>query len=108
MQDKPLLAVVAGHLCLDIIPTISEGEAFEHAFAPGRLVEVGRATLATGGAVSNTGVALHKLGVPTRLMGKVGDDNFGRTILDLLGGFDTALVGQMIVSPGDPAPIPLW
>ena len=34
--------------------------------------KIGPATLATGGAVSNTGIALRRLGVRTRLMGKVG------------------------------------
>jgi len=44
----------------------------------------GAATVSTGGAVSNTGIALHRLGVPTRLMGKVGDDILGRAIPDVL------------------------
>jgi sugar/nucleoside kinase (ribokinase family) len=59
--------VVAGHVCIDIIPEI--GRDFE--LLPGRLVEIGTAVTATGGAVSNTGVALHLLGIPATLMGKV-------------------------------------
>ncbi len=101
MRIASSTAVVAGHICLDIIPAISHRGGFEQAFAPGRLLEVGEAALATGGAVSNTGLALHKLGVQTRLMGKVGDDIFGGAILDILRGFDPELVDRMIVSPGE-------
>ncbi|MHB1630542.1 MAG: carbohydrate kinase family protein [Bacilli bacterium] len=101
MPVTPLTAVVAGHICLDIIPAISHRGGFEQAFAPGRLLEVGAAALATGGAVSNTGLALHKLGIPTRLMGKVGDDIFGRAILTILESYHPTLIDRMIVSRGE-------
>ena len=71
-----MTVIVAGHLCLDIIPNLAgiTAEAFERSFTPGHLVECGPAGLSTGGAVSNVGLALHRLGIPTRLMGKIGDD----------------------------------
>ena len=50
-------------------------------FAPGRLLQIGPATFSTGGPVSNTGLALHRLGIATRLMGKVGDDLLGQAAL---------------------------
>ena len=56
-MKKPFDVVVAGHICLDIIPTIPH-ERIE--FEPGRLLQVGPAVLSTGGAVSNTGLALHR------------------------------------------------
>jgi len=89
-------AVAAGHICLDIIPGI------DHAFdlTPGRLYEVGAPTIGTGGAVSNTGVALHILGVPTTLMGKIGDDSFGHSVLDVLRGYGAGLAQGMVVVPG--------
>ena len=73
-------AVVAGHICLDIIPSV------DHHFdlVPGHLYEVGAPTMATGGAVSNTGLTMHILGVPVTLMGKLGDDNFGTIIQNVL------------------------
>lgn len=79
-------AVVAGHLCLDIIPDLSglllrSGADF---FVPGKLRHIGPATLSTGGPVSNTGLALIRLGIDTALMGKVGDDPFGSLIRLLL------------------------
>lgn len=96
------VAVVAGHICLDIIPIFGPNQPHSDTPsgmpAPGKLVNVGPAALSTGGAVSNTGLALHRLGIPTRLMGKIGDDLFGRAILELLAGRDPALAAGMIIS----------
>lgn len=90
--------VVAGHICLDIIPSFMEREGgLDALLIPGNLINVGQAVTATGGTVSNTGLALHRLGLPTRLMGKVGDDLFGNAIMDLLRGYDDALADGMIV-----------
>jgi len=92
--------IVAGHICVDIIPAWPQaGASFAATFKPGRLTEVGLALVSTGGAVSNTGIALHRLGVPVRLMGKVGPDLFGRAILDVVAGYDPALAEGMIVDP---------
>ncbi len=87
-------AVVAGHICLDIIPRIFQDHI---EFIPNSLLETGPAVLSTGGAVSNTGLALHKLGIATRLMGKVGEDSFGATICDIIAGYDPALTAGMNV-----------
>jgi sugar/nucleoside kinase (ribokinase family) len=76
--------VVAGHICLDIIPSLVGQGDFASSFQPGRLLEAGPAVMATGGAVSNTGLALHKLGINTQLMGKIGHDMFGQAILNLV------------------------
>ena len=95
---EPIEAIVAGHICLDIIPTL-KGNTIT--FAPGRLIEAGRAVLATGGPVSNTGLALHKLGVRTRLMGKVGNDLFGQAILQVIRGYEPELATGMVVAPGE-------
>lgn len=96
-----LSAVVAGHLCLDIIPEIAgiAADEFRAALTPGHLVEVGAAAFSTGGPVSNTGLALHKLGVPTQLMGKVGDDLFGRAVQQLVRNIDPLLADGMVVDP---------
>ena len=96
----PLDAIVAGHICLDVIPEIPSMDLRVH-LRPGALVEIGKVTLSTGGTVSNAGRALHRLGVNTGLMGKVGDDPFGRIILELLNQDDPALAEGMIVSPGE-------
>ena len=87
--------IVVGHICLDIIPTMETPAVLE----PGRLVNVGPATVTTGGAVANTGLALHRLGTPVRLIAKVGADRFGAVILDLLRAQGPALTDAMIVDP---------
>jgi sugar/nucleoside kinase (ribokinase family) len=86
-------AVVGGHICLDIIPTLGEPRAGASDFAirPGRLLAVGPATISTGGAVSNTGLALHRLGLPTCLMAIVGDDLFGQTVRQVVAEHDPIL-----------------
>ena len=101
MPTKSADVVVAGHICLDVIPTLAArpGDAL---LAPGTLTLVGPAVIATGGPVANVGLALHRLGVPVRLVGRVGDDLFGRAVLDLLRGHDPALADHMRVVPGAP------
>jgi sugar/nucleoside kinase (ribokinase family) len=94
--------IVAGHICLDLIPTFEQRQSdIETLLAPGKLVVVGPMMTVTGGAVSNTGLALHCLGLSTRLMGKVGDDLFGRATLDVLRSYDPALADGMIVAEGE-------
>jgi sugar/nucleoside kinase (ribokinase family) len=90
--------VVAGHICLDIIPSLTSRTL---SFDPGKLVEVGPAVSSTGGPVSNTGMALHRLGIRTRLMGKVGTDTFGDMILRMVEAFGPNLAGGMIRVPGE-------
>jgi sugar/nucleoside kinase (ribokinase family) len=84
--------MVAGHLCLDITPKFPANERFciKDVFSPGRLTNVEEATLSTGGAVSNTGLAMAKLGIDVVLNGKVGKDTFGRIIRQLVGDERTA------------------
>lgn len=92
--------VVAGHICLDIIPQFPRADVdYRAVMQPGKLIFVDKPVLSTGGAVSNTGLALHKLGFATALMGKVGDDWFGRAILDILRAHSPALATGMIVDP---------
>jgi len=84
--------VVAGHTCLDLIPTFPSGApGLQGLLAPGKLIDVGRLVAATGGAVPNTGVALHRLGVRARLVGKLGDDVIARALC-FHGGIDNQRV----------------
>lgn len=96
--NRPI--VVAGHICLDLIPTFPSRESHTlTALPPGTLFNVGPAVMSTGGAVANTGIALHKLGAGVRLVGKVGDDPFGRVVLDTLNGVTPSLTEHMVVDP---------
>jgi len=89
--------IAAGHCCLDVIPTFAAQS--DGGLIPGKLIDVGAALLAPGGAVSNVGLALHRLGAPTRLLGKVGDDAFGRILLDAYA--QAGLAAGMLVSAGE-------
>jgi len=104
--------VVAGHICLDVIPAIHGGHKnapgghqghgrIGDLLAPGKLVDIGPAQLSTGGAVSNTGLALHRLGIPVKLMGKIGEDLFGDAIRSILGEYGDDLAEGMIVAPNE-------
>ena len=95
------VAVIAGHICLDIIPNfedIPSGKFFD-LFQPGLMLQIGPPIFSTGGPVSNTGLALHILGVETFLMGKVGQDMYGQAILGLLDRLDSQLSTGMIIDP---------
>lgn len=94
-------AVVAGHICLDMIPALTAGATGAPAewLAPGRLIEVGPMPYATGGAVSNTGLALLKLGTNTRLMGKTGRDLFGQAIKQVISAYSPLAAKEMVVDP---------
>ncbi|HEX7556983.1 MAG TPA: PfkB family carbohydrate kinase, partial [Leptolinea sp.] len=91
-------AVVAGHLCLDIIPDLSALGAgqFDAAFKPGRLVQSGPARLTTGGAVSNTGIALHRLDIHTRLIARAGEDQLGQVLCQCLDDQGAGLADGLI------------
>ena len=92
-------AVVAGHLCLDIIPdlTVSPKATLATVLSPGGLTAIGAATLSTGGAVSNTGLALSKLGLATHLIGKVGNDFFGRAVQAIIESHGKHLADGIVV-----------
>ena len=77
---------VAGHICLDIIPQIPDTGIREisELFKPGKLINVTAAKISTGGPVSNTGIATKKLGLNVAFMARVGNDEFGKLIINLL------------------------
>ncbi len=79
-------AILAGHICLDIIPKIPDtGEReISSLFKPGKLIQVENARVSTGGPVSNTGLAMKKLGLNVAFMSRVGKDQFGEMIVQLL------------------------
>ena len=94
-------AVVAGHICLDITPGIpvQASDRIQDVFMPGRLINVGKADIHTGGAVANTGLAMKLLGADVTLAGKIGDDDLGRLIRNITDEYGAS--DGLIVSPGD-------
>ena len=77
---------VAGHICVDLTPVFPPGEkgSVREALVPGRLLHMEGMDIHTGGVVSNTGLALKKLGASVELMGKVGKDELGRLVLEIM------------------------
>ncbi len=82
--------VVSGHLCLDLIPGMAH-VGLKEMSTPGRLVETGPIAISTGGAVSNTGLALQRLGANVRLQATVGGDLIGQLIVNYLSNRDPRL-----------------
>jgi sugar/nucleoside kinase (ribokinase family) len=82
--------VVADHICTPI----------DHLPAAGELVLAERLLLTIGGCAANVAVDLTRMGVRATVLGRVGDDVFGRVVADLLRqqGVD---VSGLRTSPGD-------
>ncbi len=78
--------IVAGHLCLDIIPLFPDtgAKSIDQIMRPGKLVNVNDAHISTGGPVSNTALNLKKLGNKVAFCACVGDDVLGKITIDLL------------------------
>lgn len=78
--------IVAGHICLDISPIFNGPETtdIEELIKPGSLLYVDKCDVSTGGVVSNTGLALKSLGADVKLVAKVGNDSFGKIVLEKL------------------------
>lgn len=84
MRDYDVM--IAGHLCLDIIPLFPDTGCtnISDIMRPGKLVNVDNAKISTGGPVSNTGLNMKELGLDVCFCSCVGDDQFGKIALDML------------------------
>ena len=89
--------IVAGHLCLDIIPHWQRGTL--DALRPGKMVQTEGVTFSTGGAVANTGIALKRLGFDPYLLARIGDDHVGEIIRTILRQ-EEMNPASIAVSPG--------
>jgi sugar/nucleoside kinase (ribokinase family) len=85
-KDRSYDVMIAGHVCLDLIPHFPETGAAElHSIIrPGKLVNVRHCALSTGGPVSNTGIGLKILGMKVCFCTRIGDDTFGRLTQGIL------------------------
>ncbi len=75
--------ITAGHLCLDLIPAFTLKEKVDSINAvlvPGKMINMGDCVVVGGGPVTNAGVSIKRLGTKVELMGKVGDDDFGKLV----------------------------
>lgn len=82
--NKDLEIVAAGHTCLDIIPAFTidgQAEGITDVLIPGKMIDMDKCVVVGGGPVTNAGVSIRRLGVKTELIGKIGNDDFGKMIL---------------------------
>ena len=76
--------MAAGHTCLDLIPAFTIKEKVEKltdVLVPGKMINMGECVVVGGGPVTNAGVSIRRLGVKTELIGKIGNDDFGKETL---------------------------
>lgn len=99
MPTEPIPPIVCcGHVCLDVIPRLDAAVLPP----PGGLVQAGEAEMWAGGSVSNTGLALHRMGLPVRLVGRVGDDMFGREVKRCFAAQGAGLDAYLQVAEDEP------
>jgi sugar/nucleoside kinase (ribokinase family) len=85
VNTKDVEVVAAGHTCLDLIPAFNINHAVDNlsdVLVPGKMIDMGDCVVVAGGPVTNAGVSIRRLGVKTELIGKVGDDDFGKEIIN--------------------------
>lgn len=85
-MSRPYDIMIAGHLCLDIIPRFKETSEtkIDEIMRPGKLVNVDQAKISAGGPVANTGINMRTLGNKVCFCARVGDDVFGKLTIDML------------------------
>ncbi len=90
--------IVAGHICIDITPIFPEQKITNigELLVPSKLIKIGAASVHTGGAVANTGLAMKKFGIDVSLVGKIGNDAFGGMVEKILA--EQGAGGDLIVS----------
>jgi len=82
-NNKDIEIVAAGHTCLDLIPAFTidgKVDKMTDVLVPGKMINMGECVVVGGGPVTNAGVSIRRLGIKTELIGKIGDDDFGKEI----------------------------
>ena len=86
-----------GYACLDILGTVPHLPELDTKLGLGALAIQG------GGPVATALVTLSRLGAKTMFVGRLGDDDFGRSILE--GLKDEHVAVEVLVSPGTTSPL---
>ncbi|MDO4321764.1 MAG: carbohydrate kinase family protein [Lachnospiraceae bacterium] len=83
-------AIVAGHICIDITPVFPEGKVrkLSEVMIPGKTINMEQAVVNTGGAVANTGLAMKIFGAEVKLIGKIGPDEIGGMIRNVMKKYE--------------------
>lgn len=96
-------AVIAGYICVDLIPDFKRNESFiskSNIFKPGKLIEIGGLSYTMGGVVANTGIAMKKFSKNVFLNGIIGDDFIGKIARELLDKYDLSTGVKTIKAEG--------
>lgn len=83
-------AVIAGYICVDLIPKFKRNESFTciaDALKPGRLTEIDGLSSTLGGVVANTGLAMKRFSKEVYLNGLIGHDFIGDIIKERLDSY---------------------
>ncbi len=75
-------ALVAGSVVLDIVPVFPSG--MQVSLGEGKQIDLDGIRYFAGGCVGNTGIAMSKLGISVRLIGKTGNDEASGIIRSIL------------------------
>lgn len=81
-NSRMMPVIVAGTLVLDLYPPllVSGDQPLAQRLIGGQVIEAGALAVSAGGVVPNTGINLHKLGVPVYLVARIADDLLGQAI----------------------------
>ncbi len=84
-------AVIAGYLCVDIVPEFKKNESvtsISNLFKPGKLIEIDGLDFSIGGVVANTGMAMKKFNKKVFLNGLIGNDFIGEIVCGWLDKYN--------------------
>jgi sugar/nucleoside kinase (ribokinase family) len=86
-------------LCCGIVVADHVSAPIEHLPAAGELILADKLVLTIGGCAANVAVDLSKMGIRSSVLGRVGDDIFGRVVADMLRDQGVDVAGLQ-TSPG--------
>jgi sugar/nucleoside kinase (ribokinase family) len=97
----PKKAIIAGPVYLHLTPDLSSKlvVSFSTPLQPDQILDSEGVLFSVGGRAAVTGLALHRFGVPTHLVGKVGDDRFGEVVHHWIRGISPELAGGLVLDP---------
>jgi sugar/nucleoside kinase (ribokinase family) len=88
---KKFDAVIAGYLCVDMVPGFQKNEpatSISNLLVPGKLIEIDGLDFSIGGVVANTGMAMKKFNRKVFLNGLIGNDFIGKIARDWLDKYN--------------------